>query len=189
LKVAGIDLAAKENRCTGYASIDVDKSMIIDVLCLYSDDNIVNKIINDRIAIAAIDAPIIKNPRMRNVDRAMIRRGFKVFPPNFSWMKLLSTRAFRISNILHRYGVKIIETHPRSALINSKCKDAYEVLKLLGISIGPKHRNALSFNRNLADAVICACVAYLHVKGNDEVIVENDGSIHLIRPLCECNDV
>ena len=184
MRVAGMDLAAKGSKCTGYTLIDVDKSSIIDALCLYSDDNIIKKVIRDNVVVIAIDAPIIKDPKMRNVDRAMIRRGFKVFPPNFSWMKMLSIRAYRITSTLHKYGIKVIETHPRSALINSRCKNIHEVLKFLKIRIDSKYLELINSNKDLRDAAICACVAYLYVNEETEAIIENDGVIYLMKPLC-----
>ncbi len=183
VRVAGIDLAAKESRCSGYALIVYGDNFrkLIKVKCLYSNDEVVNELLSDGVSIVAIDAPITNNPRMRSVDREMIRRGFKVFPPNFKWMRELSVRAYCISNELISKGVKVIETHPRSAMINSGVSNLEDMLNKLGIY----NEVGMSFmeHKDLRDAVISALVALCLIIKCVDVVSSYDGEIYLLSRL------
>jgi len=142
--------------------------------------------LNDDIRVIAIDAPIIDKPKMRSVDRLMIKRGFRVLPPNFSWMKLLSTRAFRLYNELSRVGVRVIETHPRSSLLSSRCIDISELLRSLEIHTSSSI-SLRNLSKDLVDALICACAAYAYVKNLALAIKDVDGCIYLVKPICNQN--
>ncbi|MBS7634583.1 hypothetical protein KEJ34_03685 [Candidatus Bathyarchaeota archaeon] len=58
-------------------------------------------------------------PVFRDVDRRAIREGYRVLPPRLGAMRMLMIRAWRLYEMLSSNGVKVIETHPYSALKSS----------------------------------------------------------------------
>ena len=183
--IAGLDLAAKEDRCSGFAIIRTSelKSKLILLRCLSTDDEIVDSIIKYGISLVAVDAPITPKPVMREVDRVMIKSGFKVFPPSFSWMKKLTQRAYNLYLTLRSHGVKVIETHPKSALTSSRISNVSKLCNVLGIDI-EGYEETINRNKDLRDALISALVAYCYVMNICvKVVKAYDGEIYLIKEL------
>ncbi|MEM4512946.1 MAG: DUF429 domain-containing protein [Ignisphaera sp.] len=182
--VGGLDLAAYEHRCSGFAVVDEEDKTLKELLCLYSDADIVNKVKLLSIEVLAVDAPITEHPRFREVDREAIRRGFRVLPPTFKYMKMLTVRAWRLYNEFKSMGIMVIETHPRSALINSGSNNVIELCNSLGISIGHHiDKNKIS-HKDLRDALISSLVAFCYKKKTYiESIEAEDGTIYIIAPL------
>ncbi len=180
-RVVGIDLAAKNNRCSGYAVIEItnDYATLIKLKCLYEDEEIIKEVINDGISLVAIDAPITNNPIMREVDREMIRKGFRVFPPSFKWMRSLSLRAYSIYRKLISLGIDVIETHPRSSLLNIGINDIDELLRLFNILVKVPRINLK--HKDLRDATISALVALCTLRKCIDVVSSYDGKIYLLR--------
>ncbi len=156
---------------------------LIKAECLYSDEDIVGSVARDRVRIIAIDAPLTNPPRMRMVDRLAISRGFKVFPPNFSFMRDLTARAWNLSMELQKHSATVIETHPRSALKSSGVRDIASLLSLIGVGVDSSiDMDLLSRNKDLADAVVCSVVAYCYYLSSCiDKLEADDGSIYLIR--------
>ncbi len=181
----GIDLAAKEHRCSGFAYIVCNDICRIDfVKCIYSNDDIV-KIVGDIAKYnpyISIDAPFNLGNGIRDVDRKMISMGFRVFPPKFSYMKLLTLRAIRIINDLKALGISnIYETHPRSALLNSRCRSIRELLQRLSIRYSIDIDN---LKKDQKDAIICAAVSYC-IDNNCYIKIEgSDGIIWILDKVC-----
>lgn len=177
--VAGLDLAGSPRRCSGYAEIHVPQRMVADARCLYDDSEIIDAA--RRISVIAIDAPISSEPVMRQLDREAIRRGYRVLPPSFGGMRILTQRAWRIYSILRSLGVAVIETHPRSAFKSSGAKDLGDLLGKLGIEIHGRISTAAGA-RDISDAIIASVVAYCYyVGGCVESIEAPDGALYLLK--------
>ncbi len=184
MRVGGLDLSAKEGRCSGYSVIDVPAKRVLKVKCLFTDNDIVSEVIEDSLDVIAVDAPLTPEPGMREVDRVMIKSGFKVFPPSFRWMRDLTLRAWKLKGTLEGKGVEVLETHPRSALVSSGTGSLLELLESLGVECcGDVDRELVSNHRDLRDSLICALVAYLHTIGRVKEVRARDGVIYLIPDL------
>lgn len=181
--MGGLDLAAKESRCSGYAEIEVrgGGAALARARCLYSDEEIVSTA--SVLSVVAIDAPLTNEPVMRDVDRAMVRLGYRVLPPSFKWMRVLSLRGYRISKELESVGVKVIETHPRSALTSSGAVSVKALLQALNVCPRGVNLDDISKIKDLVDAIISATVAYCYVKGCVRVVRGRDGEVYLIENL------
>ncbi|MCH1770173.1 MULTISPECIES: DUF429 domain-containing protein [Metallosphaera] len=145
----GIDLAVK--RKSAVATID---NNVIAVSFLDTDDEILEKC--KEATVVALDAPLTSARGYREVDRLLLSRGLRVFPPSF--ISSLTERGIRLSRRL-----RAIETHPTSSL------------KLPGWDW-----RQLSPSKDEADAVVCALTANLWVKGKTLVFRARDGEIHLL---------
>lgn len=180
---AGLDLAASPKRCTGYSVIEVKNgcAFLTKMKCLGADESIINEVLKDRVYVIAIDAPLVKEPRMREVDRLMIRQGLKVFPPNFSWMRKLSARGWLIAEKLRSLGIEVIETHPRSALTVTGISSLEELLDILGIKVSVSDFSRKILHKDLCDSVVAAVVAYCYIRGCYDVVEADDGSIYLLK--------
>jgi predicted nuclease with RNAse H fold len=60
--------------------------------------------ITSRVSVVAIDAPIAREARMRELNREAIRRGYRVLPPSMQGMRMLTQRAWKISLELTNIG-------------------------------------------------------------------------------------
>lgn len=187
MKVIGIDLAAKEQRPTGFCILSESASLKL----IKEDQALIQEIkaVNPRLI--AIDAPLTfpsgrccfelnckcrtKGANLRLADRKLIAKGYRVFPPSFAWMRDLTARGVRLRKLLRKYGYSVIEVHPRTSLLALKWSEAdvYEYLKREGYGEVVKAGNKHEF-----DALICAITAILHLKGETiEVGSKKEGQI------------
>jgi predicted nuclease with RNAse H fold len=180
--VAGLDLSGVPRKCNGYAEIHVPRKNILDAKCLYEDREIIETIKN-RISVVAIDAPISREPIMRELDREAIRRGYRVLPPSMRGMRILTQRAWRIYSELKESGVIVIETHPRSALKSSGSGGLEELLRKLGIGI-PQGLVEAARAKDISDAIVASVVAYCYYTRECIRSIEaSDGVLYLIARL------
>ncbi|MEM4672183.1 MAG: DUF429 domain-containing protein [Sulfolobales archaeon] len=181
--VGGLDLAASESRCSGFAVLEVDALAIVQVRCLYRDDEILDEILRSRIRLVAVDAPLSPEPVYRRIDRIARSMGYPVLPPVLGPMKLLVRRAWRIKDLIERRGISVIETHPRSAMISSRAKDLYDLLNRFRIRID-LDIDLKRLKKDLVDAIIASVVAFCYMTGKcSEEVRAEDGVIYLIKSL------
>ncbi|BFH72432.1 hypothetical protein SJAV_03760 [Sulfurisphaera javensis] len=151
MKFCGIDLAVKRPSAVGILEGD-----IVCVKELISNDEIYEECKNS--LVVSIDSPLTYSNGFRNVDREMIRRGYKVLPP--SWMKSLVERAITLKNM---FKTTVIETHPTSSMKN--------------ISLNWK---SLANKKDIVDAVLCSLVSLYYYIGKAEEISSIDGKIYIL---------
>ncbi len=186
LRVCGIDLAVRKERCTGYALItiyDDNSAELTRLNCLHGLAEVVEEVVKDRVSVVAVDAPISGGGRVREVEREMWRRGFKVLPPSMPWMRELTKLGEVLASNLRRLGVEVIETHPSSALRSSGVGSVPELLNMLGVKSRGDHLPRVASSRDLRDAMIAAVVAYCYVTGCVEPVEASGDVIYLIRKL------
>lgn len=183
--LAGIDLAGSQQRPTGLAILGIKGGSGPRLLFLgvvHSNNEVLELVERYRVKYASIDAPLSPSMRgYRKVDLVLIRSGLRVLPPSFPGMRALTQRALEIKKSLEARGVIIIETHPRSSLKLSGCRDLDELLDRHNISVGRRIR------KDEGDALVCALTAYYYVFGNVVMFKEVDGEIALLPPICSHN--
>ncbi len=178
--ISGLDLAGLPKRCSGYVSIDIGNMKIIDMLCLYGDEEIIMRIDMDRPAVLAIDAPLMEKPMVRDVDRIAMRHGYRVLPPTLGGMSILTRRAWNLYRVFKNIGIEVIETHPKSALRSSGFGNVVELANRLGIKV---NRGSI-VNKDVADALVCSIVAYCYyIKECIDVISGVDGKIYIVKNI------
>lgn len=173
---AGLDLAARPDRCSGAAVVEVFRKEVVNLKCLGSNEEILNFLYSFVGAVIAIDAPLTAHPLMRDVDRLMIKSGLRVLPPNFKWMKQLALRGYSIMSELKKMGFAVVETHPRSVMKQLRLNDFRELFTLLNIRLD----QTCKLNKHLEDALIAAAVAYCYITGCATTVSSHDGVIYLI---------
>lgn len=180
--VGGLDLAASSKRCSGFAVININTMTLEATKCLYDDPDIVREVVESRVKILSVDAPLIEVPVYRAVDKLSRIRGYSVLPPTLGPMRKLVERAWKLKNTLEALGVEIIETHPRSVLKSSRAKNIRELLDIIGL----KYSNISieKLNRDQIDSIIAAIVAYCYsAKHCIDRVEAEDGLIYLIKPI------
>jgi predicted nuclease with RNAse H fold len=183
-KVSGLDLSAESYNCSGYAVIDFRDRRLTKLECLYSNEQIVSAVLSDSVVLVSIDAPLMEVPRFREVDRVAISRGFRVLPPTFKHMRKLTERAWKLYGELVAAGVRVIETHPRSALKSSGARDVVSLAHTVGVNLGELGSRLVK--KDLADALVAAIVALCYLKGDCvDSISANDGVIYILKKLDE----
>lgn len=171
---AGIDLAALPKNPTGVSLYDGSR---FSYSTLYEDDAILNFIYSNRPRVVAIDAPLTL-PRgrccfddsccgpakIRQCDRMLISKGYRVFPPGFSFMKQLTLRGKKLRERLEAAGFHVIEVHPRTSM------------RILGIK-DKRHLGVDGATVHEFDACISALVARSYDTGMSEDVDGTDGVI------------
>jgi uncharacterized protein len=176
---AGIDLAALPANPTGLAAFD-GRSYFCDTA--RSDDEIFDFILRNKPEAIAIDAPLTLprgrccfddaccgTRKIRECDRGLIKLGFRVFPPGFSFMKQLTLRGKALREKLEAEGFKVIEAHPRTSK------------RILGIEKfeGPRSEHE-------DDACAAALTAFLFAQGKCLEIGDDEGVI--VIPQAEAHE-
>ena len=164
----GLDLAALPRNPTGVCLYDGRR---FAPCTLFDDDEIVRYVRERRPRAVAIDAPLTLpagrccfddaccGPRkIRECDRMLIGRGYRVFPPGFSFMKQLTLRGKGLKEQLS--GLEVIEVHPRTTM------------RILGPREFPSART-----EHERDACYCALTAYLYAAGRCEVLGDDEGKV------------
>lgn len=181
--VIGIDLAGTSKNPTGWALL---KGKTVETCLFYTDSEILENTARNAPALVAIDAPLSlpkKGEFLRKADREMIKKGYRVFPPNLPAMKKLTLRAIRLNKLIEEKKYKTIEVHPTSTrkALQMPLKDwkaIQEILKTLGLK-GELETRPLASHE--IDAVTAALTAVLHLKRQTERIGDNEKG-HIIVP-------
>lgn len=173
--VSGIDLAGSPKRPTGIAI--VKEGVLVFVDKVFYDGEIIDILTNYNVCLTAIDAPLSLAKSYRKVDIAMKKRGYKVLPPGWRGMKVLTLRAIRLKRVLESLGIHVIETHPSSAVRSSGLHD---IVKLISFFVRVNDWSFMSKGKDVIDAVIAACVAWSYVKCKTLIVKEVDGEIYLL---------
>lgn len=120
--------------------------------------------------------------RIRQVDREMISRGYRVFPPGFLHMRRLTERGRSLSLRLTKLGIEVIEVHPRSALkaLGLRREDILRAFLESGF-VDNEKLALLNRDNDLFDSLLSALVALLYTLGMFEKIESEDGEIILPR--------
>ncbi|MEM3463460.1 MAG: DUF429 domain-containing protein [Candidatus Bathyarchaeia archaeon] len=184
--ITGIDLAGKEENPTGFA---IWKQGTVETCLIYTDKEILDKILHVKPVIVAIDAPLKlpKKGALRKADKELIQKGYRVFPPGLSAMKALTLRAERLNKLIMEKGLKTIEVHPTSTrkALSIPTKDwniIQEIFKRIGLKGSIKMRTLTSHE---LDAVTAALTAYLHIQGQTETVGDqDDGFIVIPKKRC-----
>ena len=170
--VIGIDLAGSNRNPSGWALL---KGTAVKTFLLYTYREILENIIEKHPTLIAIDAPLSlpKNGEFfRKTDKEMIKKGYRVLPPNFPAMKKLTLRAISLNRLIEEKTYKAIEVHPTSTrkALEMPLKDwgaVQEILKTLGLK-GELETRPLATHE--IDAVTAALTAVLHLQGQTELI-------------------
>jgi len=167
---AGIDLAALPANPTGLAAFD---GRTYFCQTSRSDREILDFIMEHQPKVIAIDAPLTLprgrccfddsccvTRKIRECDRSLIKMGFRVFPPGFSFMKQLTLRGKALREKLELDGFRVIEAHPRTSK------------RILGIE-----KFEGSHNEHEGDACAAALTAFLYAQGKCREIGDDEGVI------------
>lgn len=174
--VIGIDLAASSKNPTGWAML---RGKALQTALIYTDKEILESTVRNQPAVIAIDAPLNlpkQGDFFRNADREMIRRGYKVFSPNFPAMQKLTLRAIKLNRIIGEKKYKVIEVHPTSTrkaleMPSKDWKAIQEILKTLGLK-GALETCTLTSHE--IDATTAALTAVLHLEKQTEQLGDNE---------------
>ena len=177
----GIDLSASPRRPSGLALIEGNAAKSL----LVHDDELYELVVESSPSVVAIDAPLTLPSRgaMREVDKALVRMGFRVLPPVWRGMLSLANKAISLAGRLAAAipGVLVVETHPTSALRSSGCASVQDLLAALGVAL---RRPQAGLSKDEADALVAAAVAKAVALSIDLRVTASDGTVHLLKPLC-----
>ncbi|MEM2282976.1 MAG: DUF429 domain-containing protein [Candidatus Hadarchaeales archaeon] len=155
--IVGVDLAGSERRPTGIALL----GRTLSTKTVHAEEEILEACRGA--GLVAIDAPL-SLPRkggLRKGDRELIRMGYRVFPPLFSRMRMLTRRGMGLAAKLRREGIRVIEIHPRtSGLILFGTEDRRLWLRKLA-RLGVKR----TASEHELDAALAALTGKLYLEG------------------------
>lgn len=122
--ILGLDLAAKENRRTGFFYLKDEPKFGI----LYKNEEIIELIKKESFKYIFIDAPLSYEYPYRIEEKLLYKEGFRPLPLSLRSMKELYERANYIKNKIEEIeNIKLFETFPRAVekILNLK----YEYFK------------------------------------------------------------
>jgi predicted nuclease with RNAse H fold len=163
----GLDLAGLPSNPTGFASL---LNRRFETGSVHTDEEIVELCLRSRPALVAIDAPLSLPARgnLRQADRLLIERGFRVFPPTFASMKGLTARGIHLARELRERSIRVIEIHPRTSgkilFGTTRRREWLSELRKKGWIVGR------GMSEHEVDAVIAALTAWLHLRGKTEEV-------------------
>lgn len=167
MKSVGIDLAGKSKNPTGFAILE--ESRIISNI-LHTDEEIIDSCIGEGSEVIAIDSPLSfsSDGGFRKADLDLLKRGYRLFPPDFGGMRTLTKRGINISKYLGRQGFEVIEVHPlTSGKIIFDSKDRKHWITRLSESGFAMTSN---LNEHEIDSIIAAITGNLYLKGKTEKV-------------------
>jgi uncharacterized protein len=175
LAIVGLDLAGVETRPTGFCLL---LNMKAETCLVYTDKEIIDKVLTSHPKIVAIDAPLCLPPgrksieertnvHLRESDKALLKMGIKLFPITLGPMRKLTERGMRLKNVLEAQNLIVIEAYPggaqdvlgipRKQRGLGKLRGGLEKLRINGLN-GEMSDHEL-------DAVTCAYVGKLFLEG------------------------
>lgn len=170
--IIGIDLAGLKKNPSGLAILRQRK---VQTKLVYSDEEIIDSITDNKPYLIAIDAPLSfpKEGFLRNADRQMMKKGYRVLPPNFPHMKELTDRAVNLNNLITQKSYRTIEVHPTSTrkalqmLPPKEWQIIQEIFKQMGLK-GNIETQRLTAHE--LDSITTALTAQLYLKNQTEKI-------------------
>lgn len=189
--IVGIDLAGVETRPTGFCVLD---GMDANTCLVYTDSEVVEKTLNAKPKVVAIDAPLAlpkgrkslkrrSKIHFRQCDKELMRMKIKFFPITIGPMRKLTERGIKLKKLLENRGLKVVETYPGAAQDILKIPrkqnglmDLMRGLKKLGIrGLNDK------MNGDELDAVTCALVGKMYLE-NRSLAIGDPEEVLMILP-------
>jgi uncharacterized protein len=179
----GVDLAGSPRRATGFCVLTGARSVRTSVL--HDDAEILENVRAARPAIVSVDAPlslprgrasleVAGPPHLRACDRELLRRHIRFFPVTLGPMRMLTARGIRLAEQLRFEGFRVEESYPGAAqdIVGLPRKGAgverlRRALRARGFR-GSIERRGVTHDE--LDAVVCAWVGQLRIRGRAEVI-------------------
>jgi predicted nuclease with RNAse H fold len=181
--VGGVDLSASSKRTSGVCLVVNGVLSLCDKK--YDDLEIIDSLYTfGKPRVVALDAPLsLVDSGFRKVEQLMIKDGFKLLPLGMKGMRQLAERGIRLKKLLEKDGVTVIETHPSSAFNSAGCKERkHGVTECISKYVKLEHEIKFE-SKDMEDAAIAACVAWMYIN-NKTVVYESSGeSIHLLPRL------
>lgn len=193
MTVLGIDLSADERRDSGVCIL---RGKRVRTLLLGTDDELLALARKVRPQIVAIDAPLSLPPGRKSIherteghfrpcDIELLKRGIPFFPITLGGMRKLTERGMRLKALLEGEGFRVAEVFPGGAQdvlglprkqhdLNG-LREGLRRLDLHGIRDDATHDEL--------DAVTAAYVGWLFLRGEAEVLGDEQGGIVMPKPL------
>ncbi len=177
--VAGVDLAGVPHRPTGMCILEGLKAKTV---LLYSDEDILSSIQEEKPDLVAIDAPLTLPPGRKSIDERtdshyrpcdeeLRRRKIPFFPITLGPMRVLTKRGIKLRESLEKEGVRVVDIYPGGAQdiwsiprVKHSLSGLREGLRKLGIS-GLKKESS----DHELDAATGALVGRLFLQGKAEM--------------------
>ncbi len=191
MKAIGIDLAGVASRPTGVCVMD--GNLYVNTCLAYTDDDIIRQIIEVKPDVVAIDAPLAlphgreslekqNNVHLRECDRTLLRMGIKFFPLTLGPMRQLTKRGIAMRMVLESKGLTVIETYPGAAQdilhIPRKGKGLDKLAE--GLRLVDVRNLASNMSSHELDAVTCALVGIMYLKGEHQAIGDPDEMLMIL---------
>jgi predicted nuclease with RNAse H fold len=175
MSVVGLDLAGVESRPTGLCVL---KDMKAETSLVYTDEEILKRIVEIKPKIVAIDAPLSlpagrqsveqrTSVHLRECDKELLRRGIKFFPITLGPMRKLTDRGIKLRRTLETKHFRVIEVYPGGAQDVLGIPRKQNGLGRLRAGLAKARVRGLNdrMSDHELDAVTCALVGKLFLEG------------------------
>ena len=175
--ICGIDLAVR--RASSYCFISGDRARTFT-----KEGDEFGIVTSAGARIVAIDAPLTPGAGMRSCEKELLRRGIRVFPTNFGFMKELTRKGIDLRIRLESAGIEVIETYPmgiyrslglrRPRRVSEIAEIRSKLEEISGVRLESEPRSI-----DELDSYACALVALFKTRGLVEVLGEGDCLLYL----------
>jgi predicted nuclease with RNAse H fold len=160
---------------------------VLITFVVYKDEEIIAEVKKWKPRLVSIDAPLGNPVRdgIRECERALMKRGVKVFPCTFGGMKKLTSRGIFLAKKLRSMNFEVIETYPGSAqdLLNIPRKGvSITALREGLISYGITGVPSGDITDHELDAITSALVGKLYLEGKTTSLGKKEES-QIVIPL------
>jgi len=197
MSIVGLDLAGVETRPTGFCVL---KGLMAETLLVYTNEEIVRKVEENKPKIVAIDAPLSlpagrksieqrTKVHLRECDKELLKKGIKFFPVTLGPMRKLTNRGITLRRILESKRFKVIEVYPGGAQDILKIPRKQQGLRRLRHGLEESGIKGLNdrMNDHELDAVTCALVGKLFLEG--KTITYGTREQAIVMPECPISRV
>lgn len=175
----GIDLAsapeygARRYNRVGLAALDERPNLLEVKARRFSDSDILAFVKHQQAEIVAIDSPLSLPAVgiLREVDRVVLRRGFRPYPPLIPSMVALTKRGIALRASLEQEGICVIEAFPGAAQDVLGLPRKQTSRELLGLGLRRLGIQPLTtLDGDMLDAITASYVAHCYLIGAYEAL-------------------
>lgn len=182
VKVVGIDLAGNPKNDTGFCCMEIkDDKKYVSTRILHSDSEIIDKLMEIKPELIAIDAPLTYTGVNRKCDEDLHKYG--ALPVTLKGMETLARRGTRLAAKLKRMNFRFIEIFSTATAKILGFYDKKEIVmqrNLIKSGIGGDIEKRF-LTRDELDAIFAAITACLYLNGSTEAVGDDNESIIIPR--------
>ncbi|MFH1403203.1 MAG: hypothetical protein ABIH11_02925 [Candidatus Altiarchaeota archaeon] len=180
MRVAGLDLAGSPKNESGLCVLEVESDVkSVSTSILYSDEDIVGRLLDVKPKLVAVDAPMVYNGENRGCDALL--HDYGALPVTLKGMEMLAIRGVGIARQLRENSMEYVEVYSKATarILGLYSKDDFRMQKNM-VSLNLEGDiNSRLLSRDELDAILAAITGYLYIEGQTRSVGGEDGVVQI----------